>query len=349
MINFPNTPATGDLFYSQSNGVTYRWNGTLWLTEPSLGTGFGPSGDFCATLGWPATNVGATFTAVALPVISGNAGGWYNATTGRYTPPPGRYHLHADVSGNSSTATLGNLGVRIVKNGVNVQDNYGMTGYAYYAAPGVDAVLDANGTDWFEAQFNCNPTSTVMESMTFLAYPIAGAKGPPGDQGPAPTAGGGIVKDVLLASPASQIDLSNLGVKSCLILFKLAPASGTAIGINFQQTVNGTPDASNNQYLMNLYQTGATVAGNQASPLTYWQLTSVDTTYWLTGQITVPDIANNYGQKVGQYATVSSGTLYNFNNQFFMSAALPGCNGFRFFPASGNFRAGSFARVIGWP
>ena len=220
MIDFPNAPTVGQVFYA-SNGIAYRWDGTTWIAGPTTGPGYGPTGDFFATMLYPGVNVGATFTTLMPPVVSGNAGGWYNVANGRYTPPPGRYFLHADVSGYAATAAAGYLGVQLRKNGMAVQDNYAFTGYSYYAAPTVSATLDANGTDWFDMQASCNQTQTVSESITFLAYPIAGAKGPPGDQGPPPTAGGGLIRDVLLTSPQPTIDVLNLGVKSCMMLFKL--------------------------------------------------------------------------------------------------------------------------------
>lgn len=185
MIDFPNTPSIGDLFYSPSNGITYRWDGTLWLAGPNVGSGYGPTGDFCAfqSGGLPA---GVSNTWVILNptgIISGNAGSWYVPGTGVYKPPPGRYFIQGHMSGSWTGGALG-MYADLRKNAVEIAWHQGTTAAASYQTNiVVEATVDANGTDVFDFRGYCAGAAGTFSNVTFLAFPIAGAKGPPGDQG----------------------------------------------------------------------------------------------------------------------------------------------------------------------
>ena len=182
MIDFPNAPTVGQVFYA-SNGIGYRWDGTLWIAGPTMGPGYGPTGDFCATLG-SVSGGGIAITLIPTTIVSGNAGIWYSVSTGQYRPPPGRYFLYGSLTVVYSPGAMTvQLGLR--KNGVLIASNTDTTGAATYSSnPNVGLVIDANGTDVFDL-FGGGIGAACTHSQTiFLAYPIAGAKGPPGDQGP---------------------------------------------------------------------------------------------------------------------------------------------------------------------
>ena len=99
MIDFPASPTVGQTF-AAPNGVTYQWNGTLWVTASAGGTG-----DFYASgLLGTAISTGAAAPVVPANVITGNSGSWYNTTTGRYTPPAGRYCIFGSCAAGSASA-----------------------------------------------------------------------------------------------------------------------------------------------------------------------------------------------------------------------------------------------------
>ena len=178
-IDFPAAPTVGQIFAS-TNGMNYQWNGTLWLavgpTSPTT-----PGGDFFATgtITYPA----AVTVAVLTTVQSGNSGGWYSTSTGRFTPPAGRYFIYGGaVSSHSTSAVIGIAA--IYKNGVEVSRAVETT-YAgtAYGTPALECVLDANGTDYFTLQTSSNVGANVPNNAWFGAFPISGIKGPPGDPG----------------------------------------------------------------------------------------------------------------------------------------------------------------------
>jgi hypothetical protein len=130
-------------------------------------------GDFCAVnieaVGLPTTPV-----VMAPPTVqSGNAGDWYDPTTGRYTPPAGRYFLHATVTAALSTGSTG-IQVNLRKNGEAISAPGGQVtgGGTNFADPANVATVDANGTDVFD--FTCFASGGASSSLIqFLAFPLA--------------------------------------------------------------------------------------------------------------------------------------------------------------------------------
>ena len=217
MIDFPASPTTGQLFYA-TNGVTYRWNGTLWLSEPSLGTGYGPTGDFCATqTGVTTTGPANTWQTLMPPsIISGNVGSWYVPGTGVYRPPPGRYFIIGNFSSYYAPGAM-NFAGQLRKNGVAVTINYMTSGAANWQAEiTCQMTIDANGTDTFDFQGQCIGAVGNFNSVMFLAYPIAGAKGPPGDKGaPGVPASSNVWRQIARIVPTAgqtPIDITNIPV-----------------------------------------------------------------------------------------------------------------------------------------
>ena len=215
MIDFPSSPTIGQTLYVPGNGITYRWDGTLWLAGPNVGPGYGPTGDFFAAVvssGFGATPVTCLWPANS--IVSGNSGNWYNPTNGRYTPPAGRYHIFSSIGfGLTTSATYGVITLR--KNGVAVISASQTPGAASWQGdPSVQVNVDANGTDWFDITMSANNGTNINCWLWFGAFPIAGAKGPPGDQG-APGLPGSLngwrqIQRIVPAVAQASIDFTNI-------------------------------------------------------------------------------------------------------------------------------------------
>ena len=121
-------------------------------------------------------------TVLLPPVITGNNGGYYNPVNGRFTPPAGRYHLAGTLS-LYATASATNIQIRIRKNGVVVISHIGTCNQSTYSAEVMgDAIVDANGTDYFDL-LGYTGAAANLNGTSFSAFPISGIKGPPGDPG----------------------------------------------------------------------------------------------------------------------------------------------------------------------
>jgi hypothetical protein len=172
-IDFPASPTVGQTF-TPANGVTYMWNGTLWLATGGASAG----GDFFGT-GAQTIAAGGTVQ-IPIAVTVGNSGGWYNGANGRFTPPPGRYKLFAGSGGMlTSAATIITTSLR--KNGAVISAPSSSSGGAnFWVSTPVEATVDANGTDYFEAYANSNNGTSNAGQTWFGAFPISGVQGPPG-------------------------------------------------------------------------------------------------------------------------------------------------------------------------
>jgi hypothetical protein len=179
MIDFPNAPTDGQTFLAPT-GVLYRWvaASSLWIAA----SGTTPGGDFCATF-QSGGGIPTSDTTLVLPTVAtGNSGGWYSNSTGRFTPPAGRFFLFAEYM---ATQTAGShCSVSIRKNGAAIQYNRGsVSANGYYANPSVLIEADANGTDWFDMQISANAGATGSW-FVFGAFPISGVQGVQGPPGP---------------------------------------------------------------------------------------------------------------------------------------------------------------------
>src|SRR5580765_1408632 len=189
-IDFPASPATGQLF-SAANGVTYRYDGTLWLVQAGPG---GSAGDFMATSASGASIIAASpVTLIFANVMTGNSGGWYNVSNGRYTPPAGRYQISAGMA--YSAAAASGIWLLPQKNGANIplggqtmQAGSTSSSASLQDSANISFVVDANGTDYFTIQ--CQAQGATLPSVIawsyFSAFPLTGMQGPMG-----PPFGGG--------------------------------------------------------------------------------------------------------------------------------------------------------------
>jgi len=167
-IDFPNSPTVGQQF-TANNGVTYEWTGVFWKVVVARA---GASVSFYAVNVAQGYNLAAGAAAVPVvpaTVLSGNEGGWYNTANGRFTPPAGRYRIFGAVgSGSSGGATQ--VSVILEKNGTTTIIGASQTPAAanWNGDPAVDAILDANGTDYFQIYAAANNGAACPPSQTWF-------------------------------------------------------------------------------------------------------------------------------------------------------------------------------------
>jgi len=171
-LDFPNSPTAGQL-YTGPNGVTYQWNATYTAWIPIIGLVTAPV-DFFA-LNNSSQGIPTTWTTLLLPLSSGNAGGWYNASNGRFTPPPGRYFIYVGWAGGLTT-TASHLYAQIRKNGTVVAGpTLNTANTNWYGQPVICGNFDANGTDWFDFQATSSSGATNLSGpLWFGAFALPG-------------------------------------------------------------------------------------------------------------------------------------------------------------------------------
>lgn len=178
-IDFPAAPTNGQTF-SAPNGVTYRWQATpgVWVAVGAVAAGadvMAGGGTFTPSTGVPVPIVFPTF-------ISGAGAAYLNTSNGRYTPPAGRYYLQCTNGVQAPVGGNGTWTLQLRKNGVAIPNAGGnASGSASFSIPiTVDAIVDANGTDYFEFTANCLAAGMAAQGGQFVAYPISGIQGPAG-------------------------------------------------------------------------------------------------------------------------------------------------------------------------
>ena len=219
-LDFPPGTTVGQTF-AAGNGVVYTWNGTLWLAS-----GSSSGGDFMAKHNASAPVTTTRNTITWNTVVTGNSGGWYNTTTGRYTPPAGRYLIRASINAGSPSAAV-TLDIYIRKNGTDVAVGGQVPALGnYYGDPEAEGIFDANGTDWFDVQIisNNNTAVTYANSGGFMAFPISGIKGPPGDPG---QLGFRLLQRTDVSSPVADVSIQGISsdINSLRFEFDLTPAT----------------------------------------------------------------------------------------------------------------------------
>ena len=173
-LDFPNSPTVGDAFVA-GNGVRYTWNGITWFAADP-----GATGDFMAVATTSTAITGTNAPFIFPTVVAGNASGAYSVSTGRYTPPAGRYFLSACIG----LSNAGTVGCQIRKNGVAPGIANSTTTSPSWAQVQADCIADANGSDYFDVWTYSTTGVASTDKHWFLAYPISGIKGPPGDPTP---------------------------------------------------------------------------------------------------------------------------------------------------------------------
>jgi hypothetical protein len=102
-----------------------------------------------------ADNVVGTFT-----LQGGNTGSWFNVSTGRYTPPAGKYFIQCQGSVQAPAGGNGSTQMKMRKNGSVLTNGPMGSGSASFFIPlTLGTYVDANGTDFFDFVVNCGAAS----------------------------------------------------------------------------------------------------------------------------------------------------------------------------------------------
>ena len=175
----PSNPTGGQFWFNSALGQTFVWytdpNSSQWVpANPSTAATAGTTpGDFCVS-GTSATN-GIPLSPVvwsAGTVVSGNAGGWYNSSNGRWTPPAGRYLVYATMTAVAGGGASG-IQIALRKNGTVLSTGQDVTAQANYGAQSsVFLNVDANGTDYFDVTVASLSYTATASQMIFGAIPI---------------------------------------------------------------------------------------------------------------------------------------------------------------------------------
>lgn len=183
MIDFPASPADGQIF-GAPNGVVYRYSTTYasWLAQ-NPGPPLGGMGDFCAIHNTTWALTGSAAIMIPNTVYNGNAGSWYNATTGRYTPPAGRYRISVSTSTYNSGGTGGTSVLQLRKNGTIINSQGATTPSAAQEVIFIEVNADANGGDYFEVWGLTGASTGTLSNLTFQSFPLTGLQGPTGPPG----------------------------------------------------------------------------------------------------------------------------------------------------------------------
>jgi len=189
-----------------------------------------PAGDFWAFAGANLSGftVNVPNVLIANSVGTGNASGSYNVTTGRYTPPLGRFFIFGTCSAAMSAGAL-QFNINLRKNGVNIPGAVSWetpSNSNYYSTAKINAVVDANGTDFFDLTITPNANPTTVNVLNFGAFPLSGLKGPTGDQGPPGQLGFRLLSRQSLTGPAADINFQNVpaDINDLMFSFDVLPS-----------------------------------------------------------------------------------------------------------------------------
>jgi hypothetical protein len=160
-LNFPNAPTSGQLFVAPS-GVTYQFNGTLWVTYNNGQPGQVPS--FFAP-GVAGLSPAAALLPLQAPLF--NIGNYFNPGTSRFTPPAGVYYIEASA-GLGATGVAWNVVMQIRKNSVTtpILSSANNVGSGGSTGATVSGIVVANGTDYFEAWISSSAGQTLDATYT---------------------------------------------------------------------------------------------------------------------------------------------------------------------------------------
>jgi len=329
------TPERGDFYIVSVSGTTMLdginvwnagdsvvFNGIAWQRVPQTLT----NAQIIAGLGYtPVNKAGDTMTG-ALTVISNAI---VRGAAGAYRS----FQLQTDTLARWSIAEND-----AAESGSNAGSNFSLISHN-----------DAGG--FLATPITVNRASGIV---TFTPTPVVGTMAA-GDNSTraASTAfvtarGGGIVREVTLASPAATIDLFTLGVKSAQIMFRL-PVTNDGVFITIRQALGSTPNTTAAYSSQLITAAGATVSGVNSGTITTGTLSTTQSNIAgtaLSGSLMFPDIASVHGTGTVVGNLGGGGAQWAGTVGLYMPT---GGNGFQFLVSAGNFAAGAFARVIGWP
>ena len=363
-IDFPASPTVGQIF-AAGNSINYQWTGTLWL---AVGTVVSPSpgADFCASSTVPGMSAGVTVVVSSLTVMAGNSPGYLNPTTGRFTPPAGRYLLQGYVQMYSSVSLIiGATGFR--KNGVAIAGsvlNSTSPAANNFTEASSAVLVDANGTDYFEMTALGHVSASVTNAL-FMAFPISGIKGPPGDPG---QLGWRLLNRQVLGSAAAFIEYTGIpsDINDIEFRYDLTPVTNDSDCV-MQWYFNGALDNAGGHYASAVSVGSHVQAGGSAPSVagssTLGVTNSILFTYSVaTRKVSATSGIRGKGTISNIKATRLHGTDYQSNyvsgdNTVLLAATGDGYNGTNALPitglrllfGSGNVAAGGTLSVWGSP
>ena len=94
--------------------------------------------------------VSATYTKVTFSTEVFDQGGWFDTVNARWTPPAGRYRISGQAHFSAAVVDQTPYAVVIYKNGVSHRQNARHASGTQPISGRVDAIVEANGTDYFE-------------------------------------------------------------------------------------------------------------------------------------------------------------------------------------------------------
>ena len=268
-----NTAATG----SQGYFGAFPLTGITGPTGSAGPPGSGPANsDFCAIA---STTVNLTGTAalviVPSPAIVGNAGGYYNATTGRYTPPAGRYRISIAGSPYNSGGTAGSANLHLRKNGATILNQVNTTtGAGSQIGMSTEAVVDANGTDYFEIWGLTGASVGQLSFLTFMSFPTQGLIGPQGPPGtPFTSPVWQQVSETVLGATATNLDVTvPVGAKQFQIDFELQVTGGSNDTIMFTVMQGAVAYLTSDQMAQQMYGAGTSAGAQVLGPAAFMSI-----------------------------------------------------------------------------
>jgi hypothetical protein len=329
-------------------------------------------GDFFAAGSGGSLNT-SVLTAITPPVVTGNSGSYYNAANGRWTPPSGRYSVFGWVD-TAGTSAAGVIAVALFKNGSQFS-NVRADGYPGAAtgpaSPYVQAIVDANGSDYFELRGFCATANTITNAA-FGATPTQGMVGP---QGPPGVISNGyrLISRVVPTAGLATVDFTNLpsDINDLQCTFDLAPTTNDAgLLLQFYNSVgvldasaayNWSTTASTSQAAAGsapLIQSNASTTVTTAIALNYVSTTNqvanlaTIASAGIRGDLTVPNIRDAGRAKSVNFraAYINGGTTATFGIVGMGHRTVVGAiTGFRFSFSPGTIAAGGAVSLWGSP
>jgi hypothetical protein len=251
----PGSPTAGALWWNSVLGVMFIFyndgNSSQWVpvsptVPPQVTT---PGGDVTATGGLYTPNPGVDAVVPFGTVQTGNAGGWWNTSNGRYTPPAGRYVLTAYVGTQAPVGGNGTWTLAFRKNGARIAGSgASASGSAQFSMPiTISQEVDANGSDYFEVVANTASAGLAAQGGTFTAFPISGVQGPPG----VISNGFRVLQRTVISTPQPTFDITNIpsDINDLDVHFDLLPITN-AVDLYCQfYGASGVLDATANHYV----------------------------------------------------------------------------------------------------
>jgi hypothetical protein len=303
---------------------------------------------------------GATVVVSSYTIMSGNSGGWLNVSNGRFTPPVGRYQLTGLLQlYSSSSLIIGAATLR--KNGVVIPGtNFNSTSPA--ANNNTEcvtaAIVDANGTDYFEMTAYGHVAASVTQAL-FLAFPVAASAVSVASQGfrqlgrLVPVAGQATIDFQNIPADINDLELrfDVLPQAAAALLLRFFDGSGSIVtaGYSYSQLYSYHAAAAGTA-------TGMYTSGGASTSIVLTLNTSgwgayVSTSHSIQGSLKLNNIKESRIRAVEfkSHYLESSGNYYGDVMGGGNLTAVGAVTGLRLYLNNGNFAAGGAVTLYGSP